>query len=266
MLEDTDRRPFAPMPASYASPFAWDAANQTIFRPISRFFAVDPAGPAVNVNALDEVPNSSWFVNRIGVRPMTPAEVVRGSCDDKVLDPDAPDGSWLIDHGKDNGANPGFRVNIPGLGKFMLKTDPKEEPERATGATAISARVYHAAGYFAPCDVVVYFRPSLLKLKPGLQITNNQGVTKPFDERALEAILSSASHSDGLVRMVAAGWEGRRRLRQSFCARSRGHAGRLQPSSAPSACDSPRKARRPRLLRGVQWPVCAPRGRPGTPE
>jgi len=206
LLEDTDQRPFAPMPAPYESPFAWDAANQTIFRPISRFFAVDPAGPAVDVNALDEVPNSSWFVNRIGIRLMTPADVTRGSCDDKVLDPEAPDGSWIIDHGKDNGANPGFRVNIPGLGKFMLKTDPKEEPDRATGATAIAARVYHAVGYFAPCDVVVYFRPSLLKLKPGLQITNNQGVTKRFNEQALAAILNSASHRDGLVRMVASKW------------------------------------------------------------
>lgn len=194
------------MPAPYESPFAWDAANQTVFRPISRFFAVDPAGPAVNVNSLDEVPNSSWFVNRIGVARMTPGEVVRGSCDDKVLDPEAPDGSWIIDHGKDNGANPGFRVNISGLGKFMLKTDPQEEPDRATGATAIAARVYHAAGYFAPCDVVVYFRPSLLKLKPGLRVTNNQGVTKDFDERALAAILKSASHRDGLVRMVASKW------------------------------------------------------------
>jgi hypothetical protein len=194
------------MPEPYESPFAWDAANQTVFRPISRFFAVDPAGPAINVNALDEVPNSSWFVNRIGVQRMSPIEVARGSCDDKVLDPEAPDGSWIIDHGKDNGANPGFRVNIPGLGKFMLKTDPKEEPDRATGATAIAARVYHAAGYFAPCDVVVYFRPSLLKLKPGLRVTNNQGVTKDFDERALAAILKSASHRDGLVRMVASKW------------------------------------------------------------
>jgi hypothetical protein len=206
LLEDEDRRPFSPTPEEYESPFAWDAANQTVFRPISRFFAVDPAGPAVNVNALDEVPNSSWFTNRIGVQPMSPAEMVKGSCSDKVLDPNMPDGSWIIDHGKDNGANPGFRVNIPGLGKFMLKTDPVEEPERATGATAIASRVYYAAGYFSPCDSVVYFRPSLLKLKPGLKVTNNQGVTKAFDEKALAAILKSASHRDGLVRMVASAW------------------------------------------------------------
>jgi hypothetical protein len=137
---------------------------------------------------------------------MSEDEVSRGACSDKVLDPNGPDGSWLIDKGKDNGANPGFRVNIKGLGKFMLKTDPETEPDRATGATAIASRVYHAAGYYAPCDSVVYFRPSLLKLKPGLTVTNNEGTTKPFDQASLERILRQASHRNGLVRMVASAW------------------------------------------------------------
>ncbi len=33
---------------------------------------------AVNVNTIDEVPDSSWFTNRIGVRAMPLDEVVRG--------------------------------------------------------------------------------------------------------------------------------------------------------------------------------------------
>ncbi|HMI93623.1 MAG TPA: hypothetical protein VK509_19755, partial [Polyangiales bacterium] len=66
LWRDPDQHPFAPAPEEYVSPFAWDGADQMVFRPISRFFAVDPAGRAVNVNALDEVPDSSWFENRIG--------------------------------------------------------------------------------------------------------------------------------------------------------------------------------------------------------
>jgi len=198
--------PVAKAPEESYSPFAWDGANQTVFRPLSRFFAVDPAGPAVNVNALDEVPDSSWFENRLGKRVLSPAEIARGACPEHELDAGAPDGTWLIDKGKDNGANPGFRINVPGLGKFMLKSDPSEEPDRATGATSIASRVYHAVGYYAPCDSVVYFRPSLLKLKPGLTVTNNEGVTKAFDEAALKNLLAHASHRDGLVRMVASQW------------------------------------------------------------
>lgn len=206
LTRDDDQRPVATAPEEYYSPFAWDGANYMLFHPISRFFAVDPAGPAVNVNALDEVPDSSWFENRLGIKPMTPEEVALGPCGDHVLDVDGPDGSWTIDKGKDNGANPGFRVNIKGLGKFMLKTDPEGWPDRATGATAIASRIYHAVGYFAPCDSVVYFKPSLLKLTPGLTVTNNEGRTWPFDEAALARVLDRASHRDGLVRMVASRW------------------------------------------------------------
>jgi hypothetical protein len=206
LTRDDDQAAFARAPDEYYSPFAWDGANYMVFHPIARLFAVDPAGAATNVNALDEVPSSSWFENRLGVRAMTPEEVARGSCSDKVLDPNGPDGSWTIDKGKDNGANPGFRVNIEGLGKFMLKTDPETEPDRATGATAVASRVYHAVGYHAACDTVVYFRPSLLKLKPGLTVTNNQGVTRPFDQKRLDEILRQASHRNGLVRMVASSW------------------------------------------------------------
>ncbi|MBN1610163.1 MAG: hypothetical protein JW940_26285 [Polyangiaceae bacterium] len=206
LLKDSDDRPFTPAPEEYESPFAWDAANQTVFRPIARLFAVDPAGPALNVNAFDEVPDSSWFTHRLGRVAMTPEQVAQGPCDARVLDPNMPDGSWVIDKGKDNGANPGFRVNIEGLGKFMLKPDLAEEPERATGATAIASRIYHAVGYFAPCDSVVYFRPSILRLKPGLTVTNNQRVTTPFDAQALARILRGASHRGGLVRMVASQW------------------------------------------------------------
>jgi hypothetical protein len=206
LAHDNDEIPFAPAPAEYESPFAWDAANQTIFRPIARFFAVDPARRARNVNAYDEVPDSSWFTNRLGRQPLSPEQVERGSCRNQRLDPNMPDGSWIIDKGKDNGANPGFRVNVPGLGKFMLKSDGAGEPERATGATAVSSRVYHAIGYFSPCDSIVYFRPSVLKLLPGLTVTNNQGVTTPFDAVALDRILKSASHRNGLVRMAASQW------------------------------------------------------------
>ncbi len=206
IVHDDDERPMAKAPPEYISPFAWDGANQLAFRPLARFFAVDPAGPAVDVNALDEVPDSSWFENRIGLRAWTPEEIVSGPCGTKTLDPNAPDGTWVIDQGKANGANPGFRVNVPGVGKFLLKTDLLEEPERETGATAIAARIYHAAGFWSPCDSVVYIRRSILKLKPGLTVTDNSGVKKPFDEKALDKVLGYATKRGSLVRMVASRW------------------------------------------------------------
>ncbi|WP_437479189.1 hypothetical protein WME75_32810 [Sorangium sp. So ce1014] len=193
-------------PAPYESSFAWDAADNLVFRPVTRFFAVDPGGEAVNVNSLDEVPDSSWFTNRIGKQPLSAEELVRGPCGDRTLDDEAPDGSWVIDMGKPNGANPGFRIKVEGIGKFMLKADPSEQPERATGATAIAARLYHAAGFWAPCDSVVYLKPSVLKLSPGLTVTDNSGTTRPFDQAALDGVLAKASKRGDRVRMVASRW------------------------------------------------------------
>ena len=194
------------LPEEYKSPLVWDGANNTFFRPVARFFAVDPGGEAVNVNSLDEVPDSSWFVNRIGRTSMTPDELARGSCEGPPLDANVPDGSWLIDQGKADGANPGVRIRVGGKRKFLLKADRAEQPERATGATAIATRLYYAAGWWAPCDSVVYLRRSLLKLKPGLTYTDNSNETRPFDEAALDKVLENASRRGDLIRMVASQW------------------------------------------------------------
>ncbi|NUO48414.1 MAG: hypothetical protein HOV80_06110, partial [Polyangiaceae bacterium] len=134
-------------------------------------------------------------------------EINQGSCPDEILDPDVdPEGSWLIDQGKPNGANPGFRINIKGKGKFMLKADQAAEGEKATGATAIASRLYHAAGWYAPCDTPVYIDKKLLKLTPGLKFADNSGVERPFDDAKLESILQGAQKRDGKFRMLASRW------------------------------------------------------------
>lgn len=195
------------MPEEYVSPFLWDTADKTIFRPITKFFAADMGFEAKNVNAMDEVPNSSWFTNRIGMHPFTLDMVKQGSCPDRMLDPlkDA-DGTWVVDQGKPNGANPGFRVNIKGVGKFMLKADQAAEGEKATGATAIASRLYHAAGWWTVCDTVVYVPRRLLKLTPDLKFADNSGVIRTFDQAALDKVLGGAQKRGDLYRMLASRW------------------------------------------------------------
>jgi hypothetical protein len=192
-------------PEDYESSFAWDAADNTLFRPISKFFQADAVGEAKNVNAFDEVPDSSWFVNRIGGAPMSPEQAARGYCPEgPELVSNPPDGAWLIDHGKDNGANPGFRVAASGT-KFMFKTDD-DQVERATAATAVASRLYYAAGWWAPCDAVVYFKRSALRLSPGLTVKANVGPARPFDEQALDRVLAKTGRRGDLYRATASRW------------------------------------------------------------
>jgi hypothetical protein len=208
MWRDTDLNPVHAHIARYDSPLYWDGADNLFFRPLSESLGLVTSGESINVNSLDEVPDSAWFTNRIGARAMTPEEVARGACTpEQILDAEhAPDGAWLIDKGKMGGSTPGFRVTIPGKGKFMLKAENKDdEPERQTASSVIGAAVFHAAGYYSACEQIVYVRPSLFTLRPGLVSKANFQPEKPFDHAALEKILAQSTIR-GRVRMSASAW------------------------------------------------------------
>jgi hypothetical protein len=195
-------------PAMYVSPLAWDGLDNSIFRPLARVFAVAKSRESLNANSLDEVADSSWFTNRLGARPVSVEELKLGACERaQFIDGDhAADGSWVVDQGKEDGSTPGFRVNIPGKGKYLLKADDKTAPERTTAASVIGAAAYNAVGFFTSCEQVVYFKPSVLKLTPGLHSEDNSGAVKAFDEKALARVLASSTKRGERVRMQASAW------------------------------------------------------------
>jgi hypothetical protein len=195
-------------PEEYVSPLAWDGVDNSVFRPLVDVFAVDPGGEATNANSFDEVADSAWFTNRLGARDMSLDELKAGACNDsELLDGQAVGpGAWTIDKGKSNGASLGFRVNIKGKGKYLFKTDPKGQPERATAASVIGAAAYDAVGFYTSCEQVVYFKPSVLKLTPGLRYENNSGIVRDFDQKALQSVLDEATKRGELVRMQASAW------------------------------------------------------------
>ena len=54
-------------------------ADVFVIDAIDRGLALEDEEPAWNTNSLDEVPDSTWFQNRIGVRAVSPAEAARGT-------------------------------------------------------------------------------------------------------------------------------------------------------------------------------------------
>ena len=200
-------------PAEYVSPFVWDHIDNLVFAPLSRVFSVEVSGEAVNVNSLDEVPDSSWFTNRsqAGARLADAADpAAPGACkrDDVLPASDqVDDQAWVIDHGKDNGSTLGFRIDVKGKGKYMLKADDKGKPDRASAASVIGAAIYHAIGFNTSCEQIVELRKAQLELTPDLKVIDNDGVSHPFDEPALDKVIESTTHVRGdLVRMQASKW------------------------------------------------------------
>jgi hypothetical protein len=227
MATDTDRTPVAVpchaeptpkepdhlacSPAVYVSPLAWDGVDNSIFRPLSDALAVRATHEAVNANALDEVADSAWFENRIGAHPIDAATLARAACEPKQILAgleDAPEASIVIDKGKDNGASPGFRVKIPGKGKYLFKTDSGTVPgsERPSAAAVLGAAAYYAAGFHFSCEQVVYVRRSSFKLTPGLTVTDNSERVRPFDQAALDKVFDAANRRGDLIRFQASAW------------------------------------------------------------
>jgi hypothetical protein len=100
---------------------------------------------ARNVNTLDEVPDSSWFTNRIGRRDLSLADLVRG--------PDRGPSTvslekWVVSGGKGSGVQPGFRMMDPTGQTYQIEVDPPSNPEMASGAEIIGTAFYHAFGYY----------------------------------------------------------------------------------------------------------------------
>jgi hypothetical protein len=206
-----DPKHVACAPEVYVSPLAWDGLDNSLFRPLSRVFAVDPPGEAPNVNSMDEVPDSAWFTNRIGARPVDMAELLRAACEPQaILDDPTGEGVWVVDQGKLNGSTPGFRVNIPGKGKYLFKSDAGTgaipNPERPTASSVIGAAMYNAVGFFTSCEQIVYFEPSALKLTKGLRSADNTGIVREFDQKALAKVLRGTTHRGTQIRMQASAW------------------------------------------------------------
>ena len=198
MRADADMAPFAPKPKPYKSPEIWNTVDNTAFGPLVEVLAVDRIARAPNVNALDEVPDSSWFANRIDGLVSDPAAFARGPCTEAAPDPAGP---WTVIGGKPNGANPGFMVKHASGQTFLFKLDGGRQGERASAADVIGSRIYHAAGYHGPCNRIAYIDPKHLSVSPTAKAEDFIGDKIPFTQAMLDAALAKGiKRADGAVR------------------------------------------------------------------
>lgn len=98
---------------------------------------------AKNVNTIDEVPDSSWFTNRIVARPLSAEEVTRGPIEGPPPDPS----SWTLTREKSSGDAPGFTATDAKGQTFFISFDAPASPEGASAAVVIATKIFWALGY-----------------------------------------------------------------------------------------------------------------------
>lgn len=156
---------------------------------------------AMSTNSIDEVPDSSWFTNRIiGSTPMTVADVTRGP--DTGSGP-AP-GKWTVASGKSDGITPGFTILDSAGDRWFIKFDPPKWREMATGAEVAVTKLFHALGYHVPENHVTTMTRDLLVISDRSTITAADGGQRHLTERDIDRLLRmAAKESDGSYRVVA---------------------------------------------------------------
>jgi hypothetical protein len=179
----------------------WDVTRNTWLRHLDLSYIGLAASdrPALNVNAWDEVPDSSWFTNRIGRRPVSIEELLEGA-------PGVPPrpGKWEVNRLKTQGYTPGVRFRDSAGEGFVLKLDLPQAPERNSAADKIGSLLMHAAGYYAPQNTVVTFRPEDLVLASDARFEDLLGRRRPMTQADLDAVISTLSRRpDGTIRALA---------------------------------------------------------------
>jgi hypothetical protein len=190
-LDTQDASKAEPRPIS----LMFDAAINLFGRP-----GLQEVGRAEDINTIDEVPDSSWFTNRAGSRPITPDEMYRGPSDDAGPAP----GKWTVSR-KANGVSPGFTITDERNRRYFVKFDPPGFPELGTGAEAVVTRLFHALGYYVPQATVGVLRRENLVIGSNATVRLPNGGTRKMRTSDIDEQLRRAERNpDGSYRVIFA--------------------------------------------------------------
>ena len=156
---------------------------------------------ARNVNTIDEVPDSSWFTNRIGARPVSIDEALRGPNASGGVAP----GNWTIVAPKQSGFAPGFTVRDAAGETWFISFDARGYPEAATGAIIAATKIFWTLGYWQTDSVLTSIRPEQVSIADTAMVKVPSGRRRRLNKKDVEAVWSRANRSpDGSYRAVAA--------------------------------------------------------------
>jgi len=155
---------------------------------------------AKNINTIDEVPDSSWFTNRLGSRPIAADELLRGP----LVGPPPDPSKWVVFREKTSGAHPGFTARDARGETWFLEFDPPYYPEGATGAVSIATKIFWAFGYNQVESFLTSFDPKKVEFDPKATIKRPSGKRTRFTRDDVNSILERvARNPDGTYRVIA---------------------------------------------------------------
>jgi hypothetical protein len=175
--------------------YDYDLIGNSIVRPATRFFDVALLArkltgrprQAANVDADDQVRlPSTWWQPRVGFRPVTPQEMMKGPGPGTGPTP----GRWTVTHAKTQGVTPGFQIKDSTGAKFLVKFDPPGHADLASACDVIGSHLFWSAGYNVPDDAIAYFRMEDLDFDKDATYTDDRGHKVPLTKDHIAKLLA----------------------------------------------------------------------------
>ena len=182
LLKDDDRLDTPKEPAQIKLSDIYDRVSHTVHDPGDKSFC-----EAMNVNTLDQAPNSTWFTNRHGQRAMTVEELVRGP---NITDGPDMTAELTIVASKTEGVQPGFTIEDQRGDRYVIKFDPYDYPELNSAAEVIGTKLMYAIGYNVPENSIIEIDPDQLGIKEGTTFTDKYGDEMPMTKKILKRMLN----------------------------------------------------------------------------
>jgi hypothetical protein len=210
LWRDRDDAPI-PMPRPQAAGIQWTGLRDAVLFPADRALALDYGYEAVNVNALDETPDSTWYLDRrrqgeaegYAPRAFSPDEMRRGDGGDDL----APELPLLIVKGKTIGSTPGLVVQDARDRRYLLKFDPPGWRGMNTSTEVVASRLAWAAGWLVPEEVIVDVRRDDLTLSPKARTKTAMGADIALTDAMLTDLWARTPKGpDGRIRVAASRW------------------------------------------------------------
>ena len=154
---------------------------------------------AQNINTIDEVPDSSWFTNRIYTRDVTVDEISRGP---NVNEAPAS-GRWTVTRGKAAGAAPGFTARDEKGQLWFISFDGRDIPIAPTAAVVVATKLFWAMGYNQVETHLTTVRPENIAIAEDATLREH-GKRRRLTQKDVDEVLErSAKSADGSYRAVA---------------------------------------------------------------
>jgi len=119
------------------------------------------------------------------------------------LSPD-PIGNWEVIRGKTQGITPGFVIRDALDAVYVIKFDPPDWQEMATGAEIISTKIFHLAGYNCPENHLTSLDPDRITVSPQAKFVDSLGVKRPMTrDDVLKLLEPMPRQPDGTIRVIA---------------------------------------------------------------